>query len=148
MRIYLGFTVAGDRSSIEAARRILDVLQSLGHEVLTSHLVAENAWDIDRRLPAQAIFARDMAWLAQCDILVAEVSGSSFGVGFETAFVLGATSKRAILFFHREAERHISLLITGIPTPTARSYRMEVSTNFRPSFEITWGFNLEFRRAP
>lgn len=117
MKIYLGFTVAGNRSSIEAARRILGVMQSLGHEVLTIHLVAENAWDVDRRLPPQEIFARDMAWLAQCDLFAAEVSGSSFGVGFETGFVLGATSKRAILFFRREAERHISLLITGNTHP-------------------------------
>ena len=28
MKIYLGFTVAGDRSSIEAAKTILNVLQS------------------------------------------------------------------------------------------------------------------------
>ena len=117
MRIYLGFTVAGDRSSIEAARAILGALRSLGHDVLATHLVAENAWDLDRRLPPQEIFARDMAWLAECDLFVAEVSGSSFGVGFETGFVLGATSKRAILFFQREAERHISLLITGNTHP-------------------------------
>jgi 2'-deoxynucleoside 5'-phosphate N-hydrolase len=117
MRIYLGLTVAGNRSSIEAARKILSALQSLGHEVLTTHLVGDNAWDVDRRLPAQEIFARDMAWLAECDLFVAEVSRLSFGVGFETGFVLGATSKRAILFFNRDAERRISLLITGNTHP-------------------------------
>jgi len=30
--------VAGDRLSVEAAKKILGVLQSMGHEVLTSHL--------------------------------------------------------------------------------------------------------------
>src|SRR5215469_3868116 len=48
MKIYLGFTVAGDRSSVEAAKKILGVLQSMGHEVLTSHLVREDAWHADR----------------------------------------------------------------------------------------------------
>ncbi len=43
MKIYLGFTVAGNRSSIEAAKKLLKVLQSLGHEVLTSHVVSEDA---------------------------------------------------------------------------------------------------------
>jgi hypothetical protein len=123
MKIYLGFTVAGNRSSLQAARTISAELQSLGHEVLTTHLVAENAWDVDRRLPPQQIFARDMGWLADCDLLVAEVSGSSFGVGFETGFVLGATQKRAILFFHREAEPHISLLITGNDHPNCTLVR-------------------------
>jgi len=64
MKIYLGFTVAGDRSSAEAAKKILGVLQSMGHEVLTSHLMREDAWEADRRVAPQKIFARDMAWLA------------------------------------------------------------------------------------
>lgn len=43
MKIYLGFTVAGNRSSLEAAKKILRVLQSMGHEVLTSHLLQDDA---------------------------------------------------------------------------------------------------------
>jgi len=113
MKVYLGFTVAGNRSSIEAAKKILVALQSLGHEVLTSHLVSEDAWDADRRVAPQEVFARDMNWLAQCDLFIAEVTGSSFGLGFETGYLLGATAKRTILFFERDAERRISLLITG-----------------------------------
>ena len=113
MKIYLGFTVAGNRSSLEAARKILAILQSMGHEVLTSHLVQEDAWDADRRVAPQDIFARDMRWLAQCDLFVAEVSGSSFGLGFETGYLLGATDKKTILFYERGVEQRISLLITG-----------------------------------
>ena len=117
MKIYLGFTVAGDRSSVEVAKKILVVLQSMGHEVLTSHLVREDAWDADRRVAPQEIFARDMAWLAQCDLFVAEVSGSSFGLGFETGYLLGATQKKTILAYERDAERRISLLIVGNTHP-------------------------------
>jgi 2'-deoxynucleoside 5'-phosphate N-hydrolase len=117
MKIYLGFTVAGSRSSIEAAKKLLNVLESLGHEVLTSHLMSEDAWKADRSVAPQKIFARDMNWLAECDLFVAEVTGSSFGVGFETGYLLGATAKKIILFFEREAEHRISLLITGNTHP-------------------------------
>ena len=113
MRVYFGFTVAGSRSSVEAAKKIVEVLQSMGHEVLTSHLLREDAWEGDRRLPPQEVFARDMRWLAQCDIFIAEVSGSSFGLGFETGYLLGATPKKTILFYERAVERMISLLIVG-----------------------------------
>jgi 2'-deoxynucleoside 5'-phosphate N-hydrolase len=113
MKIYLGFTVAGSRSSVEAAKKILNVLQSLGHEVLTSHLVRDDAWEADRSVAPQKIFARDMAWLAQCELFVAEVTGSSFGLGFETGYRRGATTKKTILFFERDAAHRISLLITG-----------------------------------
>ena len=65
----------------------------------------------------QKTFARDMNWFAQCDLFVAEVTGSSFGLGFETGYVLGATAKKTILFFERDGEHKISLLITGNTHP-------------------------------
>lgn len=113
MKIYFGFTVAGDRSAIGTARKVVQLLESLGHEVLTRHLVDDNAWDADRRISAQEVYRRDMAWLEQCDIFIAEVSGSSFGLGFETGYLLGATNKRVILLYRRELEQKVSLLISG-----------------------------------
>jgi hypothetical protein len=58
-----------------------------------------------------------MKWLEQCDFFMAEVSGSSFGLGFETGYLLGATTKKVILFYGRDVEAKISLLITGITHP-------------------------------
>src|SRR5271155_233117 len=117
MKIYLGFTVAGNRSSVEPAKKILEVPQSMGHEVLTSHLVQEDAWDADRRVAPQEIFARDMKWLAECDLFIAEVSGSSFGLGFEAGYLLGASTTKVILLYSMSVGDRISLLITGNTHP-------------------------------
>ncbi|MGH9644539.1 MAG: nucleoside 2-deoxyribosyltransferase [Terriglobales bacterium] len=117
MKIYFGFTVAGDRSAIETARRVVRLLEKSGHEVLTRHLVDDNAWEADRLITPQEIYLRDMNWLRECDLFIAEVSGSSFGIGFETGYLLGASQKRAILFYRREVEKKISLLITGNAHP-------------------------------
>ena len=113
MKIYFGFTVAGDRSGLDTARRVVRLLEELGHEVLTRHLVDDNAWEADRRISAQDVYRRDMAWLEQCELFIAEVSGSSFGLGFETGYLLGATNKRVILLYRRELEQKVSLLISG-----------------------------------
>ena len=113
MKIYFGFTVAGDRSAIDTARRVVELLEESGHEVLTRHLVDANAWETDRLISPQDVYRRDMAWLEQCELFIAEVSGSSFGLGFETGYLLGATNKRVILLYRRELEQKISLLITG-----------------------------------
>jgi NADP-dependent 3-hydroxy acid dehydrogenase YdfG len=59
------------------------------------------------------VFRRDMSWLKQCDLFVAEVSGASFGLGFETGYLLGSTNKTVILLYRRAAEKMVSLLITG-----------------------------------
>src|SRR5215468_11655868 len=81
MNIYFGFTVAGDRSSIGTARMIVELLESMGHVVLTRHLVQDDAWEADRLITPQQVYQRDMGWLAACDCLMAEVSGSSFRLG-------------------------------------------------------------------
>jgi hypothetical protein len=117
MNVYFGFTVAGDRSSIATATVIVELLESMGHVVLTRHLVQDDAWEADRLITPQQVYQRDMRWLAECDCLMAEVSGSSFGLGFETGYLLGATEKDAVLFYRREIESRISLLITGNTHP-------------------------------
>ena len=117
MKIYFGFTVAGSRSAIEAARRVVQLLEDAGHEVLTRHLVNDDAWAADRLITPQEIYQRDMNWLRECDLFIAEVSGSSFGIGFETGYLLGSSQKRAILFYRRDLAKSISLLITGNTHP-------------------------------
>jgi len=117
MRIYFGFTVAGDRSTVETARRMVQCLEDLGHQVLTRHLVNEDARAADRLLGPQAVYQRDMAWLGQCDLFIAEASGSSFGVGFEAGFLLGATRTEVILFYALTAIDKMSFLITGNTHP-------------------------------
>ncbi len=113
MKIYFGFTVAGDRSGVDAARKIVHLLEERGHEVLTRHLVSDHAWDTDRSISPQDVFRRDMGWLDQCELFIAEVSGSSFGLGFETGYLLGATNKKVVLLYRRDLEKRVSLLITG-----------------------------------
>jgi hypothetical protein len=120
MKIYFGFTVAGDRSAVMAARKIVGLLEEMRHEVLTRHLVEDNAWEADRNITPKEVYLRDINWLEQCDMFIAEVSGSSFGLGFETGYLLGATTKKVVLFYRREVETKISLLITGITHPNCR----------------------------
>ena len=48
------------------------------------------------------VFRRDLEWLTACDVLVAEASGSSYGVGFEVGYVLGraqASGQRVVLLY-------------------------------------------------
>lgn len=120
MKIYFGFTVAGDRGSLDIARAMVAAMEEARHTVLTRHLVEDGAAQADRRLSASTVFERDMSWLRECDVFVAEVSGSSFGIGYEAAYALTALEKPAILFYRRELAARISLLITGNTHPRCR----------------------------
>ncbi len=65
MKIYFGFTVAGNRSTLDTARKVVQLLGELGHEVLTRHLVIDDAWEADRLISPQEVYRRDMTWLQQ-----------------------------------------------------------------------------------
>jgi hypothetical protein len=116
MKIYLACTVRGDRGGVAAGRAICERLVSAGHEVLTTHLLADDVDAAESKLTEGDVFRRDLEWLSQCDVLVAEASGSSYGVGFEVGYVLGRaaqTGQRVILLYDRARRGAISRLITG-----------------------------------
>ena len=116
MRIYLACTVRGDRGGVEAGRAICQRLQAHGHEVLTTHLLADNVEQAESQLTEEAVYRRDIEWLTSCDVLVAEASGSSYGVGFEVGYVIGrapATGQRVMLLYDVARRHAISRLVTG-----------------------------------
>lgn len=125
MKVYLACTVRGDRGGIEAGRAIAARLQQLGHEVLTTHLLADDVNEAEGALTEDAVFRRDIEWLSSCDLLVAEASGSSYGVGFEVGYVLGRapqTGQRVILVYDRARRHAISRLITGTRADACASF--------------------------
>lgn len=116
MTVYLACTVRGDRGGVAAGRAICERLQLAGHEVLTTHLLADDVEAAESELTERDVFERDLDWLTRCDVLVAEASGSSYGVGFEVGYVLGrapATGQRVVLLYDRARRHAISRLITG-----------------------------------
>lgn len=48
----------GDRSSIDAARKVVQFLEEMGHEVLTWHLVGDDAWEADRSISLRTFTGR------------------------------------------------------------------------------------------
>jgi hypothetical protein len=123
MKIYLACTVRGDRGTVLAARRIHDGLRQLGHEVLTAHLLDDNVDQAESRLTDRDVYVRDLEWLSGADAIVAEASGSSFGVGFEVGFVLGRAAQsgqRALVLYEASRQGKVSRLISGLEHPSAR----------------------------
>lgn len=116
MRVYLACTVRGDRAGVAAGRVIHHALVRHGHDVLTAHLLSDDVESAEGLLSEREIFERDLRWLAACDLIVAEASGSSYGVGFEVGYVLGRsheTGQRAVLLYDAMRAGAISRLIVG-----------------------------------
>jgi nucleoside 2-deoxyribosyltransferase len=128
VRIYLACTVRGDRGALAAARAVAERLKALGHEVLTWHLLDDDVEEAEARLTPWDVYARDVAWLESCDVIVAEASGSSYGVGFEVGYLLGRasqTDQEAVLCYDAARSERVSRLISGNAHPrcTTLAYR-------------------------
>jgi Nucleoside 2-deoxyribosyltransferase len=127
MTIYLAFTVRGNRGALDAARALSDLLLQRGHHVLTTHLLTDDADAADGALNEHQVYERDIQWLEGADLLIAEASGSSYGVGFEVGYVLGRfreSSQRVLVVFDESRRPAISRIIPGASHPayTVRAY--------------------------
>jgi nucleoside 2-deoxyribosyltransferase len=83
--IYFAGAISGGRSDVALYREIIAALEAEGHHVLAGAVAAEHVTASGEALDSRAIFDRDLAWIAAADVLVAEVSMPSTGVGYEIA---------------------------------------------------------------
>ncbi|HQM46868.1 MAG TPA: nucleoside 2-deoxyribosyltransferase, partial [Smithellaceae bacterium] len=83
MKIYFAGSIRGGRNDVQIYQTLITWLGKYG-EVLTEH-VGNPALSIvgDDGPNDRFIHDRDMAWLKSCNIVVAEVTVPSLGVGYE-----------------------------------------------------------------
>jgi 2'-deoxynucleoside 5'-phosphate N-hydrolase len=125
MMIYLACTIRGNRDGLATARLLCELVQRDGHDVVTTHLLSDNVEEVESALTEREVYERDINWLDCCDLLVAEASGSSYGVGFEIGYVLGrsaGTGQRVLLLFDTARRTRISRLIAGNTHPGCTVY--------------------------
>jgi nucleoside 2-deoxyribosyltransferase len=117
MNIYFACSITGGREFELVYQQIVTALSADGHEIPTSHLVESEVADRERLLTPQAVYERDVQWIHECDVLIAEVSVPSHGVGYEIGYALKIG--KPVLCIHQE-ERKVSKMITGNSDPALR----------------------------
>ena len=114
-KIYFSCSITGGRGDEAMYTAIVDDLQAQGHEVLNSHLARQGVVLLEQRMDPREVYQRDLFWIKGCDLLVAEVSTPSHGVGYEIALAL--TLRKPVLCLYRQTAR-VSRMITGNDEPT------------------------------
>jgi len=122
MNIYFACSITGGRDFESIYRAITAALLSDGHEVPTAHLAGSRVKVFEGQVTPREIYERDTAWIRTCEVLVAEVSTPSYGVGYEVAYALNLG--KPVLCVYREGQP-ISKMLTGNshPTISVKSYR-------------------------
>ena len=114
MNIYFACSITGGREFEADYQGIVAALTADGHEIPTSHLAQSDVMENERKLTPQDVYERDVNWIKNCDVLIAEVSAPSHGVGYEIGFALNIG--KPVLCLHQK-ERRVSKMITGNKDP-------------------------------
>jgi nucleoside 2-deoxyribosyltransferase len=113
--IYFSGSITGGREDVAVYRRMIDALEADGHRVLAGAVAAEHIGDGGESLALSEIFARDLRWIDECDLVVAEVSTPSHGVGYEIAYARWSRRIPVIALYRRGRTKRCSAMISGDP---------------------------------
>ncbi len=117
MKIYFSCSLTGGRADQKIYGAIVDYLVAQGHNVLTAHLARPEVMVEEQVISPRQVYERDIAWVKEADVLIAEVSTPSHGVGYEIAAALALS--KPVLCVYRQNDR-VSKMITGNTAPTLR----------------------------
>jgi 2'-deoxynucleoside 5'-phosphate N-hydrolase len=114
MNIYFACSITGGRDYEPVYQAIIAALLADGHTLPTAHLAGSDILALEAVASPSAIYQRDIAWIDGCEVLVAETSTPSHGVGYEIAYALSIGKPVLCLY---QAGRPISKMLTGNSHP-------------------------------
>jgi nucleoside 2-deoxyribosyltransferase len=120
MKIYFAGSIRGGREDKELYLDVIKLLQEYG-EVLTEHIGNAELTEAGEEMTDEDIYDRDMAWISLSDVVVAEVTSPSLGVGYEIGKAEDL-DKPVICIYRQEPDRSLSAMIAGSPLTTVRKY--------------------------
>ncbi len=109
MRIYCAGAIKGDITYQQYYKWIVEYLSDKNHVAyseLNKELFTSNS------LTDREIFTRDIQWLKESELMIAEISGPSLGVGFEISFALYVLNIPVLALYQPSVTR-VSAMING-----------------------------------
>ena len=120
MNIYFSGSISGGREYQSYYEVLVKILANYG-TVLTLHIASADLSAMGEMKNSRDIFDRDLHFLKQADIIIADVSTPSLGVGYELAWGI-AHSKPVYALFHEKSGKRLSAMVDGNPDITVIPY--------------------------
>jgi len=111
MKIYFAGSIRGGRDDKELYNSLINVLKNFG-TVLTEHIGDKDLSASGEELSDTEIFEKDIAWIKEADVVVAEITTVSLGVGYELGQAEAMKKPTLCLYRHIDGKR-ISAMISG-----------------------------------
>lgn len=111
MKIYFAGSIRGGRDDMQLYAQVITLLSKYG-KVLTEHIGDQTLSILgEDNVTDEFIYERDIKWLDEADVVVAEVTTPSLGVGYELGFAEG--KKPILCLFRNQTGKQISAMING-----------------------------------
>jgi len=109
MIVYCAGAIKGDSSYQENYREVIEIVKRNGHSALS-----ELNPDFQSAFPLNEnqLFQRDIKWIEKSNVMIAEISGPSLGVGFEISYALYVREIPVLALYDTEVKQ-ISTMIAG-----------------------------------
>jgi nucleoside 2-deoxyribosyltransferase len=121
MKIYFAGSIRGGREDAGLYQQIIAYLKTFG-EVLTEHIGDPELTSAGDDGPDDRfIHDRDMQWLQSSDVMIAEVTTVSMGVGYEIGRAV-ESGKKVLCLYRKIPGKILSAMIAGCPSLTLVSY--------------------------
>jgi len=113
LKIYFAGSISGGRDDQEIYFELINHLKTKG-QVLTEHISDKNlsSYGESNKLTSEQIFTRDVNWLKESDIVVAEVTQVSLGVGYELG-LSESINKKVVCLYRPKVGKRLSAMISG-----------------------------------
>lgn len=122
MNIYFCGSIRGGRNLAATYAKMIRMLGTYG-TVLTEHLGSNEEIETkDRILSDKEIHDRDFQWIVDSDLLIAEVTIPSLGVGYEIGRAI-EMGKPTLCLFQSGSEYTVSAMIAGSDRVEMKYYR-------------------------
>lgn len=114
MKIYFACSITGGRDDEDIYRQLVDAMLAAGHDVPTSINASSETLHMETDHSPETVYSRDIAWLEGSEVLVAELSTPSHGVGYEIAYALDL-DKPVLCLYQQDIK--VSKMLTGNDRP-------------------------------
>lgn len=111
-KIYFAGSIRGGRDDAALYQRIIRHIAETD-KVLTEHIGSTDIEAAEKDMTDSDIYRKDTAWLRECDMVIAECTNASLGVGYEMAFA-ESLSKHVHIFYDSRRTR-LSAMLAGDP---------------------------------
>lgn len=118
LNIYFAASISGGRGDQSIYQSIIELLKKYGH-VLTEHIGNPNLTAHGESISDREIFSRDINWLDSSDVVIAEISTPSLGVGYELGRA-ESLNKPVLCLYKPDEKRHA--MIKGNPRFQVKPY--------------------------